>query len=376
MKHSFINFLHFSRKERIGALFLSILCVAVFAFPEIARHFREQEKSDFSRFESEIGAFRQAAKNTNTQAAEPFEFDPNTASADDLMQLGLSEKIAGIICRYRDKGGRFRAPEDLRKIWSLPEEDYLRLLPYIRMETSDNRPIAEKKSLQKAETFLFDPNTASEQDLRRLGLPAGTVKSILNYRSKGGRFKNKDDLKKIYTLDEEDYVRLESYVSINQDVSLESPRPVAYSGGDLQRFTAKTVAKNPIDINQATETEWQMLPGIGEKRASQIVKFRQSLGGFLSIEQLGEMYGLPDSVFQRIRPLLSVLQADIRKIDINTASAEVLDAHPYISSKQAKLIVGYREQHGAFTAVDDLARIAVFSDRKWLEKVKPYLVAK
>jgi competence ComEA-like helix-hairpin-helix protein len=85
------------------------------------------------------------------------------------------------------------------------------------------------------------------------------------------------------------------------------------------------------------------------------------------------MYGLPDSVFQKIRPMLVLSTPDIRKTNLNTASVEDLDKHPYITGKQAKLIVAYREQHGVFVSVDDLAKIAAFTDKKWLEKVGPYL---
>lgn len=370
MKRFLIHYLHFSRKERIGALLLSIICAAVFAFPDVARRFYNRPSSDFSGFESDIRAFRQAAATAATQPGELWYFDPNTVSAEDFVRLGLSEKVAGTICNYRSKGGRFRAPEDLQKIWSLPPEDYNRLLPYIRIasegkESFDNEPV-----VANVELFSFDPNVATEQDFRRMGLPSRTIKSILNYREKGGYFRKKADFQKIYTLGADDYRRLEPYMAMDATVSLESPRPVVYSGGNRQAFAAT----NPVDINQADEETWQRLPGIGEKRAQQIVKFRTSLGGFLSVEQVGELYGLPDSVFQRIRPLLMLDRAvPPQRIDLNAATVETLDAHPYISTKQAKLIVSYRDQHGAFAAVDDLSRIAAFSDRKWLEKIKPYL---
>jgi len=86
------------------------------------------------------------------------------------------------------------------------------------------------------------------------------------------------------------------------------------------------------------------------------------------------MYGLPDSVFQKIRPMLVLTPGGIHPINVNTATVEELDRHPYISFKQASLIVNYRSQHGAFATVDDLAKIIAFSDKNWLEKIEPYLV--
>ncbi len=379
MKRFIFSAFHFSRKERIGTLLLTGICITVFALPEIAHWFHSPRKTDFFAFQSDIQAFRQAMKSTETPSGEPvgdlFAFDPNTASFDDLVLLGLSEKIANIVCNYRDKGGTFRKPEDFQKIWSLPKEDYERLLPFIRIESAEDERFERKPVAQKVELFPFDPNTATEGDFLRLGLPKWTIKSILNYRAKGGKFRSAADFRKIYNLDEEDYLRLEPYITIGTVAAVEPPRPTTYSGGNGGE-RPKFVAKGPLDINRASMEDWQRLPGIGEKRARQIVNFRESLGGFLRVEQVGEMYGLPDSVFQRIRPMLELGNAEVRKINLNSASAEDLDVHPYISAKQAKLIVTYRNQHGAFGSVDDLTKIAVFADGKWLEKVRPYLDVK
>lgn len=379
MKRFIFSALHFSRKERIGTLLLTGICITVFALPEIAHWFQSPNKTDFSAFQSDIQAFRQAMKSTETPSGEPvgdlFAFNPNTASFDDLVRLGLSEKVANIICNYRGKGGIFRKPEDFQKIWSLPKEDYERLLPYIRIESAEDERFEGKQAAQKVELFAFDPNTATEGDFLRLGLKKWTIKSILNYRAKGGKFKSAADFRKIYNLDEEDYLRLEPYITIGAVAAVEPPRPATYSGGNGGE-RPKFVAKGLLDINRASMEDWQRLPGIGEKRARQIVNFRESLGGFLRVEQVGEMYGLPDSVFQRIRPMLELGNAEVRKINLNSASTEDLDVHPYISAKQAKLIVTYRNQHGAFGSVDDLTKITVFADGKWLEKVRPYLDVK
>jgi competence ComEA-like helix-hairpin-helix protein len=296
---------------------------------------------------------------------EYFNFDPNTATVEEFTRLGLSEKVANTIANYRNKGGVFRKPEDFRKIWSLQAADFERLLPYIRIGAEEPgaapRPVADRAP----ELFQFDPNAAGEDDFLRLGLPPRTVKSILNYRAKGGVFRNREDFRKIYTLDAKDYTRLEQWMVFTQLTTT--------AAAAAPNAAAKTRQPLLIDINLADAETWQRLPGIGEKRARQIVKYRSTLGGFLSVEQLGEMYGLPDSVFRNIRPALTLQDGNIRRINLNTAAEEELDRHPYISSKQAKLIVAYRTQHGAYPTVDDLGRIAAFSDKKWLEKIRPYL---
>lgn len=381
MKRFIYSSLHFTRRERLGTIVLTFICAAVFALPDLFQYLHPRKATDFASFQHEIQAFRVALRSAGTASeiscSEMFPFDPNTASADDLVRLGLSEKAARTVCNYRDKGGRFRRPEDFQKIWSLPQKDYERLLPYIQIESAENEGFEAKQVSKKFQLFAFDPNTATESELLRLGLPQWTVRSILNYRSKGGIFRKKEDLGKIYTIKEEDYARLEPWIVLGSTTAFTgSQQPVPYSGSNNGNRASKFAAKSPLDINRATLEEWQHLPGIGEKRAAQIVRFRESLGGFLTVEQLGEMYGMPDSVFQKIRPMCMLTATEIRKINLNTASESDLDKHPYISAKQAKLIVAYREQHGAYASVDDLTKIAAFSDKKWLEKVRPYLEAR
>lgn len=373
MKRFIIKYVHFSRKERSGAILLAFFCTAVFAFPEIARRFYPEKSVDFTPFQQEVQTFRDALQVAENQAEGQlgalFVFDPNTVSQEDFIRLGLSEKVARTICNYRDKGGKFRKPADFQKIWSLQAEDYERLLPYIRIGTPNQAAPRPSPPASAPEVFVFDPNTATENEFQRLGLPPWTIKSILNYRSKGGRFRTSDDFRKIYNLNERDFARLEPFVQISGDIALELPRPLTYSG-------AATATKKPLDINAANADEWQRLPGIGEKRAEQMVRFRDALGGFTSIDQVGEMRSLPDSVFRRIRPFLLIEQAAVKKIDLNAAAEADLSAHPYISAKQARLIVAYRDQHGAFASVDGLEKIIALSDREWLGKIRPYLTAK
>lgn len=365
MRNQLFQYLHFSRKERNGTIVLLLLCAFIFALPDILDRFREPLTTDFSEFRKEIQAFRDGQRASAPNASpDLFYFNPNTASQEDFVRLGLSEKTAAMICKYRDKGGQFRRPEDFKKIWGLAEADYERLAPFIRM--GESASLSEEKNRQSTpkSQFEFDPNVASEDDFRALGLPERCIKSILNYRSKGGRFRRAGDFQKIYNLPPDDYERLESYIVIAA-----APAPVETN----QPFAAKKRAPQAIDINLADAEAWMTLPGIGEKRAQQLVRYRDQLGGFLSVEQVGQMYNLPDSIFQAIRPLLLLNSHNIRRIDLNAVSVEELDAHPYFSRKQAELIVNYRQQHGPYRSVEDIEKIIAFTDKAWIVKVKGYL---
>jgi competence protein ComEA len=386
MKRFLLQNLYFARSERKGLVFLALLAAAIYLLPWMLRPFYQRPPTDFSRYKQEIQQYfdnGQIRAEAALEATVLFEFNPNTARFEEFVQLGLSEKTARSICNYRDKGGQFRKPEDFSKIYTLSKSDFERLLPYIRLsERAEKDGMAEtgRKEKLPPELFAFDPNTASEAELRRLGLPERTARSIANYRSKGGRFKTKTDLQKIYTLAEEDYERLEPFVQIAAAPAPPPPtegipRAATYSGGG--GFPTKKAAfTGVLDINRAALEHWQQLPGIGEKRARQIVNFREKLGGFLSVGQVAETWGLPDSVFQNIKPLLVLEDRSIRTLNLNAASIEDLDAHPYISPKQAELIVRYREQNGAYGAVEDLVKIAAFKDKGWMERVRAYLSVK
>lgn len=128
-----------------------------------------------------------------------------------------------------------------------------------------------------------------------------------------------------------------------------------------------------IDINTADTSAFIALPGIGSKLAARIVLFRQKLGGFYSVKQIGEVYGLKDSVFRRISPMLRCDSSLVRKIDINTADKEELTTHPYIRWQAANALVAYRSMHGAFDSLESLARIHNL-DPGVIDKMKPYLV--
>jgi DNA uptake protein ComE-like DNA-binding protein len=374
-----INHLYFSRPERMGVVVLFLLCLLVFALPVMLNRWWPTRSTDFAAYRADILRYQgeSAPESVSSPArvkAEVFAFDPNTASLETLIRLGLTPKTAASIIHYRDKGGHFRHPDDFRKIYTLKEADYVRLKPYIRIEGSAPVPNMEKVEKDAAPAlFSFDPNNADEPTLLRLGLTAHTVKSILNYRAKGGVFRKKEDFKKIYTLPEVMYDRLEPFISLAPAVEKSDYHPVL-PVESRPVYPGKLVkTSQPVDINHATEADWFHLPGIGEKRAAQIVRYRNALGGFLSVDQVGELYGMPDSIFQRIKPLLVLSAVSIRKININTATADDLKQHPYFNYKQARLLVGYREQHGPFKSAAGIGRIAAFSDQKWLDKIMPYL---
>ncbi|WP_143960103.1 ComEA family DNA-binding protein [Litoribacter populi] len=116
----------------------------------------------------------------------------------------------------------------------------------------------------------------------------------------------------------------------------------------------------------------QVVPGIGKAMASRIIKFRDSMGGLHSKEQLLEVYGLEEAVYDRIWEHFEFRPTSIEKLPINSAPVDLLSKHPYISFGQAKVIIAYREQHGPYRSVEDLLAIKILNPN-WVQRLKPYL---
>jgi len=381
------EYFYYSRIERNGAAILLTICIGLALAPSVYRLLILEQPPQFvtqnsllAVAENEMDTEASFARNTKAEhekmskgkESRLFPFNPNEASVATLMQLGLSSKVAHTIDNYREKGGTFRTRADLRKIYGLSETDFKRLEPYISLPEQQNRKIARANALERAaELFEFDPNVASQEELQRLGLSPKVARTIVNYRNKGGTFRQKTDLQKIYGLSENDYNRLQAYIAlpVKKPEIAKAAENVAEQPTSIPASYA-TVAK--IDINAATAEEWQRLRGIGPAYSKRIVNFREALGGFANIDQIAQTYGLPDSTFQAIKPYLQISSKPIT-LNVNTASEEDLKKHPYISWKQAKVIVNYRSQHGAFTALEDLIKTKVISETD-LHKLAAYLV--
>jgi competence ComEA-like helix-hairpin-helix protein len=247
--------------------------------------------------------------------------------------------------------------------------DYLRPKHYY-----DNRASV------KAELFVFDPNTIDAVGWKRLGLRDKTVATIQKFKAKGFKFRKAEDIRRIYGLFPDEAERLMPYIRIA--ASENNPgnyTPNSYSSNNprLSRVNyppGTAAAYNPgiIEVNHADTAAFIALPGIGSKLASRIVNFRDKLGGFYSIDQVAETYGVPDSTFQKIKSRLECNNAGLRKININAADLNELKSHPYIRYALANAIVSYRNQHGKFKALEELRQIHLITEEIF-KKIAPYL---
>ena len=175
------------------------------------------------------------------------------------------------------------------------DDNYPKYYPSSNKEYSNN---------SRGELFYFDPNTLSVDGWVRLGLREKTANSIQKYLSKGGKFRQAADIKKIWGLRPELVERILPYVKIASTNNATQYENKNYPAYEKKVYEKKII--EPVDINHGDSMAYLSLPGIGPAFAKRIINFRNKLGGFYSVDQVSETFGLADSTFQKIKPLLLI----------------------------------------------------------------------
>jgi competence ComEA-like helix-hairpin-helix protein len=317
---------------------------------------------DFADFENQIDVFLSYAA-PDLENGERFDFDPNSATKEDFLRMGLSMKTVNGILSFREKGWKFYKPEDLEKVWEILPEEYEAVKDYIKIENSSSysQTTYKKKTYDKkqsGELFEFDPNTAEKDEFEALGLKSWQADNIIKFREKGGVFRTPADFAKVYGIEPETFSKLEPYIIIDEETLPQ----------------ANTVAKSNaiININSASEVDFQKLSGIGPAYSKRIVEYRTRLGGFISIDQIREVYGMTEELFESIKANLVLDEIDIKKVNINTAEYKDLVYHPYISKENAKNILNYRNFAGKIKSFDELLKQKAIN-KEFFDKLNPYI---
>jgi competence protein ComEA len=238
----------------------------------------------------------------------------------------------------------------------------------------------------QADPFPFDPNILEREGWLALGLSERQVDGLERYTAKGGRFRVKSDLARMYTISPEAYQRLEPFIQLpdslprrerqapQREQKKEWPERGAVIAGTSNTYPERTPRIAKVEVNTADSADLVALPGIGPAFARGILKYRESLGGYHGMHQLAEVYVLKDKpdALERMEQLLDVDPSMVRRIPINTCTVEELAAHPYIRWQLAKPLFAYRQQHGPFATVEDI-RGCHLIDEEVFRKLAPYL---
>jgi len=221
-----------------------------------------------------------------------------------------------------------------------------------------------KKEAEKYSLFIFDPNTVDSVTFVRLGLKPFIASNILKFRNKGGKFRTAESFSKVYGIYPEKFKELEPYIAIVE---------AKQTTKDSIKSPSTTKIKNiVVDLNSADTTELMKVYGLGRGYAKAIVRFRQQTGGFVNVEQLRELYGMSEENFNKISPSCKINLELVKKIQINTASVERLNAHPYLNFYESKAIYEYRRRKGKLQNANELKAISELKSET-IRKIQPYL---
>lgn len=217
----------------------------------------------------------------------------------------------------------------------------------------------EKKIVPKINK-PFDPNQLTADEWIEFGLSQKQAQVILNYLAKGGRFRTKESVSKMYCITPQLYQKLEPWIKIPEENKIPFVNKTSY-----QKWEERSVPV--LELNSADTIQLAQLPLVGAGRARMIFKYREKLGGFFSINQLLEVFTIDSVTFQTIKPYIRSDASLIRKINFNSDSLY----HPYLNKKAAAAIIAYRKQHGNFIEINDLHKVTVLDEQMW-SKVAPY----
>lgn len=238
---------------------------------------------------------------------------------------------------------------------------------YDSVQTESKLTEVETVNPAKPERFSFDPNQLPEKDWKRLGLSDKQIRTIKNYESKGGKFKRKEDLKKMYCINQELFLSLEPYINIESPVS-NFQFPVSSSQHQKSNIINQT---SILELNSCDSAQLTTIKGIGPFFAKAIIKYRTQLGGFISKEQLLEVWKFDQEKYRIVEAKVSVDATRVTKININTCTLEQLK-HPYIRYNLANAIVNYRKSHGRFKTIEEI-RNTDLVDEETLRRIVFYL---
>lgn len=218
-----------------------------------------------------------------------------------------------------------------------------RHIVYNSKKQYENKSFAKKQKMYAFPDTTFDPNQLKLNDWMNMGFSVKQSSAIVKYIEKTGGLTSAKELENIYVIPKEQVKALCSKVRIENKV---------------------------LDLNKISSEELQKLKGIGPVLADRIVKFREKIGGFHSVEQLLDVYGIKAEIVENIKPKLFVQEQNIQKIKINVASYEDLKLCFYLKEKEIKKIISYRTikpiKQGSelFSLISDSSRV---------NKLLPYL---
>ena len=297
------DFLYYTKTERQGIIVLVVLILGVYAAPKLFSFFKHAEDTDCKeneKFDKEYNDFISVLRETkpHQKSGPSFQsspqreiklaiFDPNTADSTTLLSLGLPSRMVKNILHYRNKQGKFRYPEDFRKIYGLTEEQYRTLYPYIQItkdfSSKDTVRLLTAQSVQRDTLMKYLPgtiislNSADTTELKKIpGIGSSIARMMVNYRERLGGFFRIEQLQEIHLKAE----KLRPWFSI-----------------DIQQTRR-------INLNKAGMERMLHHPYINYYQAKVIIEYRKKKGFLKSLKQLSLYEEFTPIDLERLEPYI------------------------------------------------------------------------
>ncbi len=299
------EYFSFNKRERNGIIVLLMIFMVIIIIPYILTYFNQRVNNDVSAFSKDIEKF----------------------------ESSLKEK---------------------------EKTDYIKT----RSKEIDYGNIDKSSAEAILHPFNFNPNNLPEEKWKELGFDEKQISIIKKFEAKGGKFYDKEDLKKIYGISESEYNVLEPYIQIPEEHKTKIKKERTIFAYDKNTSV--------IELNSADTTDLKKLKGIGSWYAKKIIAYRSKLGGFYKKEQLMEVKGIDSARYSGLSDFISINKYLIKTININSATFEELKTQPYIGYNIALSLLNFRQVHGKFASVADIKKSVLVTESVY-EKISPYL---
>ena len=317
-----------------------------------------------------------------SQCVEFQSFDPNTFEYEQLREAGLPVDVAVGIVRWRNYGKRYRIKEDLALVSGMTDSLYQLLKPYIiiadslapkardyeRTFNEESKPLLSPRKSTVNKSFIttrFSIDTVSASYLTAWGLSLRQATALLRYREACGGIFSVEHLSRCYVVDNEFVERVEPYIVFSTEATSQNIS-VLNTQSELRR------EQGLIEINSADSVTLVALYGIGPRSAHHILRYRELLGGYHSVEQLRELKWVTEENFNHFSHKIYCDSCNISKIDINFAGPKELERHPYVSAQALRRIIKQRQLKGGWTRIEEMIEQNILTDDE-AKRLAPYL---
>ena len=292
------HYLYFSKRERRGILFLFFIIALIYISPKVySKLYPIKTLSNLEVYNlKSISATATTTKADSNRykikeeekSSSLFNFDPNTISIEGWQSLGVKEKTALGIKKYISKGGRFKTPEDIKKIWGIPAEKADELIPFVQINLpkQEHVPFVNqnyKKTDYKKLIKTIDVNKADSAAFETLpGIGPKFSQRIVKFRERLGGFYKIEQVSETFGLHDSTFQKIKSFLVISQ------------------------IILKKININNATIDELKAHPYIRYQIGNAIINYRSQHGNFKTITDIKNIVLITEEVFEKINPYLEM----------------------------------------------------------------------